>query len=132
MNELAELLKANWGYVAVLLPLLIGGIGLLLRGRLQGEALRVVGAVYRVAMHEAALFQDAGMTWLLSEKGIEFRKRLVETSYDALPGKLTFLKVFVSREAFCSLVERAFVATVRVADRLEMPEDLTVEVTLES
>ncbi len=129
----AEFIQLYWGYIALLLPFVVGGIGLLLRGRLKGEAQRVVGAVYRAAIHEALDLADGGETWLVSPYGIEFRKKLIERAYDCLPDRIGWLpvgliKAFVTREQFVVLVEKAFVDMVAVANRLEgiLPDDVTL------
>src|SRR5262245_24181075 len=111
--RVAELLRDNWGYLALLLPLLVGGLGLLLQGRLRGEAHRVVAAVYRTAIHAASELQEEGIEWVRSPDGIAFRKGLAERAYDALPARIGVVpvgvvKVFVSRERFAELVESAF------------------------
>jgi hypothetical protein len=122
--KIAEFLKDYWAFIALILPFLVGGVGLLLNGRLKGEAQRVVGAVYRAAIHEALETSEGGADWLISPYGVEFRKKLIERAYDCLPDHIGFvpvglIKAFVSREQFVTLVERAFIDMVAVADRLE-------------
>src|SRR5258706_9323067 len=71
--------------IAALLPFVLGLIALLVQGRLKGFARETVAAVYRVAIHAANELQDEGLTWLRSEAGIAYRRRLAESAYDALP-----------------------------------------------
>ena len=121
---IAEFIQIYWAYIALLLPVVIGGIGLLLEGRLKGETQRVVGAVYRVSIKAAHDFEEQGLAWLVSPDGVAFRKSLAENAYDALPARVGWLPVgilksFVSRELFVVWVEKAFVEMVELADRLE-------------
>jgi len=121
---IAEFIQIYWAYIALLLPVIAGGIGLLLEGRLKGETQRVVGAVYRVSIKAARDFEEQGLAWLVSPDGVAFRKGLAENAYDALPARVGWLPVgilksFVSRELFVVWVEKAFVEMVELADRLE-------------
>lgn len=128
---IATFIQANWAWLALVLPLVVGGIGMLLSGRLRGETLRVVGAVYRLAIKEAHEYGDLGLTWLQSPLGVAYRKELAERAYDALPSNvggvpIGILKTFISRDKFVELVEKAFVEMVELADRLEdlLPAEL--------
>ena len=108
----------------MLLPVVAGGIGLLLQGRLRGEAHRVIAAVYRAAIREAREFGATGLVWLVSPEGVAFRKDLAERAYDALPPRIGafpvgVIKAFVSRDRFVELVELSFAEVVELADKLE-------------
>ena len=122
--NIAEFVKVYWPFLALLVPLLVGLVGLVLQGRLSGEAQRVVGAVYRAAINAAHEFEAQGLAWLVSAEGIAFRKELAERAYDALPVRVGWfpmgvLKMFISREKFAALVEKAFAEMVELADKLE-------------
>ncbi len=129
LPRLVELLNENWGYIALLLPLLVGGIGLLAQGKLAGVAHQTVAAVYRVSIHAATELQRDGIEWLNSQDGISFRKDLAERAYDALPPRIGpvpvgLLKVFITRERWIGWVEAAFQDVVAMACRLEFPTQL--------
>ena len=70
---------------------------------------------------------DEGISWLKGSAGIAYRKHLSELAFDNLPSSIRcipvgLVKSFVSREAWCAMVEDAFQAAVPIAERLELPE----------
>ena len=116
-------------YIAAALPYIFGIIALAVQGRLHGFIRETVAAVYRVAIHAASTLEDEGIAWLKSEAGIAYRRHLAEEAYDLLPARIGpvpvgLVKLVVSREAWCDMVESAFAEVVKLADRLELPEEL--------
>jgi hypothetical protein len=116
-------------YIGIALPIIAGLISLAVRGELDGFARSTVGAVYRVGIHAADALAEEGLTWLKGDAGIAYRKHLSELAYDNLPPSIRgipvgLVKSFVSREAWCAMVEDAFQAAVSIAEKLELPEEL--------
>jgi hypothetical protein len=124
-----EFIQPYLPYILGALPFVLGVVALLVQGHLQGFARETVAAVYRVAIHAANDLQDEGLSWLRSEAGIAYRRRLAESAYDALPATVRgipvgLVKAIVSRETFVGLVEAAFVEIAGLAEKLELPEEL--------
>ncbi len=129
--SIESVLEAIRPYLPYLLVFLAGVIVLAVQHRLDNFARETVAAVYRVAIHAASELQDEGLEWLRSEAGIAYRKELAGRAYDLLPERVGvvpvgFVKLVISREKFCEMVEAAFQKIVKVADRLELPEELPV------
>ena len=113
-------------YIAYALPFVFGFVALAVRGRLQEAARETVAAVYRLAIHTASELQEDGIAWLRSDEGVTYRKHLAEAAYDALPDTLAgvplkLVKLLLTRERFCALVEAAFQEVVQLAEKLEFP-----------
>lgn len=81
---------------------------LTLRGAVAIYLREVIGAVYRVGLKVAHQRGDEALAWLTSEEGIAFRRGLAARAYDLLPPSLFWLKLGVTKEQFCDLVEAAF------------------------
>lgn len=116
-------------YILVALPFVLGLIALAARGRLREFARETVAAVYRVAIRAAEELQDEGLEWLRSPDGVAYRKELAERGYDALPASIGpvpvgMVKLLISREKWCELVERAFQEMAELAERIELSEEL--------
>lgn len=113
-------------YLAYALPFVVGFVALAVRGRLQEVARETVAAVYRLSIRTASELQEDGIAWLRSDEGVTYRKKLAEAAYDALPDTLAgvplrLVKLLLTRERFCALVEAAFCEVVQLAERLEFP-----------
>jgi len=116
-----ELLTTQWPWILAIVAAASLGIAALVNEKLNAQARRAVAAVYRVAIHLAA---EYGIEWLRSEEGIRFRRELAERTYDALPDRIGpvpvgLIKLVVSRERWCELVEAAFQDMVELARKLE-------------
>lgn len=92
--------------------------------KLNLHAQQAVSAAYRVAIKLAeGMCEEAGL-WLRSEEGKAFRKRIADAAYDALPATIGpvpvgLVKLYVSRETFNTLVQRAFDKMAVLSDQLE-------------
>lgn len=147
MNYLANalaLLLANLAWLVALptaltplmpyVPWLLGALGLLCivaaflsSAEMRKLAHKTVAAIYRVAIKAAGEYGDEALTWLRGEDGIKYRKELAERAYDALPGNIGpvpvgMVKLWVSREKFCELVEAAFLEMCEMAERLAVEQ----------
>lgn len=116
-------------FIVLGLILVLGGLVMVAEDRFNGFVRQTVAAVYRVAIRAAGELEDEGLAWLRSEDGISFRRGLVERAYDYIPTTIGpvpvgFLKVLVTREKFCEMVEAAFQEMVELAEKLELPEDI--------
>ena len=125
MNQIELYLPA----IAFVVVTLVGGIVLHTQGKLKQFAREAVAGAYRVGLHAAAALAAEGIDWLRSDAGIEFRKTLAGNAYDALPATVGvvpvgLVKVYLSRERWCRLVEDAFQRITVLADALELPEEL--------
>lgn len=131
IESVLEAIRPYLPHLLAVLPFLAGVIALAAQHRLDDFARETVAAVYRVAIHAANELQDEGLTWLRSEAGIAYRKELAGRAYDLLPERIGvvpvgLVKLVISREAFQNLVEGAFQEMAKLADRLELPEELPV------
>ena len=129
MEHTVEIVTPYLPYVGAALPFIFGIIALAVQGRLHGFIRETVAAVYRVAIHAANTLEDEGIAWLKSEAGIAYRRQLAEDAYGLLPARIGpvpvgLVKLVVSREAFCAMVESAFAEIVALAEKLELPEEL--------
>lgn len=129
MENIIETVRPYLPYLLSALPFLAGLVALIVKGRLNSFARETVAAAYRVGIHAANALQDEGIAWLRSEDGIAYRQQLAGFAYDQLPDRIgpvpvSAVKLFVSREQWCELVEKAFAEVVALADRLELPEEL--------
>lgn len=137
MEQVLNVVQPYLPYVAYALPFVFGLVALAVSGRLNKFAQETVSAVYRVAIHVASELQDEGLAWLRSEAGVAYRKELASRAYDAVPATVYgvpvgLVKLVVSREVFCAMVERAFNEMAELAERLELPEELPGHVVLEN
>lgn len=128
METVLEFLRALLPYLPIALPILAGVIGLAVRGKLNDFAQATVAAAYRVGIHAADTLADEGIAWLRSEAGVAYRRHLAERAYDLLPDRLGpvpvgLVRLVVSREQWCSMVEAAFEQAVAMADSLELPHE---------
>lgn len=129
MEHIISIVAPYLPYISIAIPLIAGLISLLVRGELDDFARAAVGAAYRVGIHAADALADEGIDWLKGSAGIAYRRHLAELAYDNLPSSIRgipigLVKSFVSREAWCALVEDAFGVVVSLADKLELPEEL--------
>lgn len=129
MENVVKAIEPYLPYVAGALPFIFGIIALAVNGRLKGFAQETVSAVYRVALAAANELQDEGLAWLRSDAGVQYRKELAGRAYDLLPARLGvvpvgIIKAFVTRDAWCALVEQAFTEMANLAERLDLPEEL--------
>lgn len=107
----------------VILGLLLGG-----QARLDTFVRETVAAVYRVAIHSADVLGAEGIAWLRGEAGITYRKALAAEAYRHLPSRIGglpvgIIKVYLTEERFCQLIEVAFQEVVKLADQLEGPAE---------
>lgn len=129
METVLEYVRALLPYLPFLLPILAGIIGLAVRGELDDYARATVAAAYRVGIHAADTLADEGVAWLRGEAGVAYRRHLAERGYDLLPDRLGpvpvgLVKLVVSREQWCEMVELAFQQAVEMAEKLELPHDV--------
>jgi len=136
LEKVLEWSLLNWQYFALVLPFVLGIIVILLERGLKGAASSTVSGIYRAAIHAAAELQEEGIEWVRSPDGIAFRKGLAVSAYDLLPARIGpipvgLVKLVVSRERWVALVEKAFEEAVEVAERLEFPVEVAVELETE-
>jgi len=136
MENVVRFLLENWQYFVLVLPFVLSIIVILLERGVKGAANTTVSAVYRAAIHAATELKEEGIEWVRSPAGIAFRKELAEKAYDCLPARLGpvpvgLVKLVVSRERWVALVESAFAEAVVVAERLELPLHVSVELEAE-
>jgi hypothetical protein len=129
MRHIIEIATPYLPYIGIALPIIAGLISLAVRGELDDYARSTVAAVYRVGIHAADALADEGIAWLKGSAGIAYRRHLAELAYDNLPSSIRgipvgLVKSFVSREAWCAMVEDAFQSAVSIAEKLELPEEL--------
>ena len=102
------------------LPVLIGAVGFVLTLAVvfvpRQLAMKAVAAVYRASLSVAE--DCGGLEWLKSPEGVAYRKLLVRRVYALAPSPVVPWKLFVSEEAFCALVEVAFVRMLVLATTL--------------
>jgi hypothetical protein len=108
-----------WTLVALAAVLLM-----LTNDRFSSFIRETIAAVYKVALRVAVDMGEGGLEWLHSEEGIRFRKNLAERAYDAIPSSagpfpVGLLKLWITREGFVLLVQRAFDEMTELADTLE-------------
>lgn len=106
------------------------------RQQLDVFARATVAAVYRAGLRAAEDLGSAGIVWLRSPEGVSYRKRLASDAYSLLPAHIGpvpvgLVKLFVSQEQFCSLVERAFSEIADLARELRPDESPVAELLLE-
>lgn len=129
MENIISVVAPYLPYVGIALPFIAGLISLAVQGKLDDFARSTVGAVYRVGIHAADALADEGIAWLNGDAGVAYRRHLAELAYDELPATIRgipvgLVKTFVSREAWCAMVEDAFQSAVSIAEKLELPEEL--------
>lgn len=126
MISLIETIRPYLPYVLGALPFVLGIIALAVNGRLESFLRETVAAVYRTAIHVANELQDEGLNWLRSPAGVSYRRELAGHAYDLLPARVgpvpvaPIVKMLVSRDVWCELVEGAFTEVVALAERLEI------------
>jgi acyl-CoA synthetase (AMP-forming)/AMP-acid ligase II len=110
---------------------LVSGVVLVLlaSATVRRFAHQTVAAVYRAALVTAAEYGDEALEWLRSPAGIRYRKALAERAYDVLPATVGpvpvgVVKLWLSRERWCVLVETAFNAVVSLADDIREPSTI--------
>lgn len=118
-----------WIYGLYILPFSLALVALAVQGKLRGAARATVSAVYRVAIRAANVLEAEGMAWLRSADGIAYRRQLADLAYDSLPASVGpvpvgLVKLLVSRERWVRLVEAAFEEAVKLAEKLELPDEL--------
>src|SRR5829696_3847909 len=129
MGHIIEIAIPYLPYIGIALPFIAGLISLAVQGKLDDYARSTVAAAYRVGVHAADALADEGIAWLKGSAGIAYRRHLAELAYDNLPATIRgipvgLVKSFVSREAWCAMVEDAFQSAVAIAEKLELPEEL--------
>jgi hypothetical protein len=129
VEHILEVIRPYLPYIGIAIPFIAGLISLAVQGKLDDYAHATVAAVYRVGIHAADALADEGIAWLKGDAGIAYRRHLAELAYDNLPSSirgipLVVVKSFVSREAWCAMVEDAFQSAVSIAEKLELPEEL--------
>lgn len=104
----------EYGYlIAYIAPIVIGLIIAAVQGRLSDYARETVGAVYRLGLRAAEDFREQGLEWLRSAEGVQYRRQLAESAYDALPATIRgipigIVKTFISRDRWADMVEIIF------------------------
>lgn len=117
------------GNIMMVVTVLAGLVSAAASGELRTFARTTVAAVYRASLKAAEQLQEEGLDWLLSPAGVDYRRMLVGRAYDLMPATVyglplgRVLKLVVSRDRFCTMVERAFVEMVEVAARIDATRD---------